>query len=608
MGNSRSFLGPFVIAAAGISSVAFAANLSDNADYLIVGGGPAGLVLAERLSRDGSNQVVLLEAGPETFNSTLLNSKFPWSTHSNLSLLTGSAPAYFPFIADPLWNYTVQPEANLAGNAPGIPQGRVLGGGTAVNGMAYCRGAASVFDEWATLSGNPGLAWNSLLQDFHEVSRYKDPPTAEYEQFINLTAYGDGPLEVSRSSGLTGFEVPFVSTVERKLDLRQVDMNDGTGIGIDMGVSSIFAVNRTRSYARSVYAPLIEGRTNLQIRNGAWVSNLGFLANRAVNATYHLNGEVHTIHGKEIILSAGALNTPKLLMLSGVGPKEHLNSLGIPVVVDMPEIGSNLRDHALSIVQYLVTPKVLTVWQWSSNETEEPLATAQYSANASGPLGWADGFVYATFRLPDSVWQGLNDTHYTSLPPDRPHAFIQVTTIPFISTVNSSALTAWASLVQPEASGRVVLKSTDYRDDPLIYSNYYGTKADKAAIISAYQKLREVMNEDPVSRLITEEVYPGPAVSTNDDVWAAIQNQTFSFRHPVGTVALGAALDSNWRLRGLEGIRVVDSSTFPFPTTCHPQSVVYALANRAAKDILEADDRSKVSMRYPLDVCYELAT
>lgn len=482
----------------------------------------------------------------------------------------------------------MQPDANLAGNAPGVPQGRVLGGGTAVNGMAYCRGAASVFDEWAQISGNPGLAWQSLLLDFHEVSHYADPPTADYDQLVNFTAYGDGPLEVSRSSGLTGFELPFLSSVQRKLGLKQVDMNDGTGTGAVMGVSSVFARNRTRSYARTAYAPLIEGRPNLQVSYGAWVSSIGFSDKRAVGATYHSNGEVHTINGGEIIISAGAVNTPKLLMLSGVGPKEHLDSLGIPLVADHPHIGTKLRDHALSVIQLLVTPEVLTLWQWSANTTEEGISRTQYAANASGPLGWNDALSYATFRLPDSVWDGLNDTHYTSLPPDRPHALIQFTTIPFIST-NSSAVTAWASLVQPETSGRVVLQSSDYQDDPLIYANYYGTKADKAAIISAYQKLREVMKEEPVSGLITEEFYPGPTVGSDEEVWAAIQNQTYSFRHPVGTVALGTALDRNWRLKGLEGIRVVDSSTFPFPTTCHPQSVVYALANRAAKDIIEAD-------------------
>lgn len=466
--------------------------------------------------------------------------------------------------------------------------------------MAYCRGASSVFDEWATISGNDGLAWDSLLQDFQEVTHYADPPAADYEQLIDLTAYGDGPLEVSRSSGLTGFEAPFASSVENTLGISQVDMNAGVGIGVDMGVASIFAKNRTRSYARTAFLPLMQDRPNLQIIYGAWVSNVGFSGTTAETVTYHSGDDEYTITAKEIILSAGAINTPKLLLLSGVGPKEQLIELEIPVVADVPFIGDSLRDHALSIIQLLVKPEILTLWQWYYNTTEAGIAQEQYANNASGPLGWANGLVFAAFRLPDSTWDGLNDTHYASLPEDRPHVLIQSTTIPFLPTVNTSAVTAWASLVQPKASGRVVLQSADYRADPLLYSNYYGTEADKAAIIAGYQALRKVMTTEPVSNFITEEVYPGSTVTDTDEVWAAIQAQTYSFRHPVGTVALGTAVDSNWRLKGLQGIRVVDSSTFPFPTTCHPQSVLYALANVAAKDILAEDSNVSVSMRHEL--------
>lgn len=457
-----------------------------------------------------------------------------------------------------------------------------------MNGMAYCRGASSLFDEWATLSGNPGLAWESLFQDFLEVSHYKDPAGADYEQFVNTTGYGNGPLEVSRSSGLTGFEIPFENAIEAELGLHEVDMTDGSGIGLDKGVASITADNRTRSYGRVTFGTLIETRPNVQMIHDAWVSNIGFSGKTAVNVTYQSNGAATTIKGKEIIISGGSINTPKLLMLSGVGPADQLKSLGIPVVSDNPDVGANLRDHAFSIVELLVTPEVLTLWQWYQNTTEVVLAQGEYAANRSGPLGWNNGFVYAAFRLPDSVWDGVNGTHYTSLPSDRPHTLIEFSALPFIP-VNASAVTAWASLVQPEASGHVSLKSSDYRDDPLIYTNYYGSPADKAAIIYSYKKVRAVLEQPDVAKLTVKELYPGANVTSDEDIWAAIQGNTFSFRHPVGTVAIGKALDSNWRVKGLKGIRVVDSSTFPYPTTCHPQAVVYALGNRAAKDILKAD-------------------
>jgi choline dehydrogenase len=517
------------------------------------------------------------------------------------------APALFPFIAEPLWNFTGRPDKNLAGNSVQIPQGRVAGGGTAVNGMAYCRGAASVFDEWASVSGNKGLAWRSLLQDFLEVSHYTETVSGsdDQQQIVNQTVYGrnDVGVEVSRSSSMVGYEALFSQTVQSEMGLREVDMNDGTGIGVDRGLLSIYAGNRTRSYAANVYGPQIDARPNVQVLYNAWVSRVGFEGNRAVNVTYHQqthNGEDRTVtvRSSEIILSAGAINSPKLLMLSGVGPRAELEKHNIPVVADIPEVGSSLHDHALSVMLYNAAPELLTVWQWTENSTEVVIAKDQYVSHSSGPLGTGNGFVYATFRVPDSIFDGLNSSHYNTLPADRPHVLIQVTSISLLAGVNSSAVTAWASLVQPEGTGRISLQSSDYRDNPVMETNYYGSDADKAAILWGYKKLRDIMGNSALQTILPGEIYPGPDVKTDEDVWKAIQAQTLSYRHPIGTVALGTVLGSDWRLRGLEGIRVVDSSTFPCPTTCHPQSSVYALANRAAKDILEADRGSSKSIRY----------
>ncbi|KAH7014688.1 choline dehydrogenase [Macrophomina phaseolina] len=562
-----------LVAIAAASPIAAAHGTS--IDYIIVGGGPAGFVLAEQLSRDPRTQVVLLEAGPDGINSSMINT-----------------PAYYPLITEYYWNYTAQPDPNLGGRTASIAQGRVFGGGTAVNGMAYCRGSASVFNEWATLSGNPGLAWDSLLEDFKATSHYANQP-ADYTQFSNVSAYGNGPLEVSQTSGLTGFDLPFAQAVESTLGLQEIDMTDGTGIGFDLGLSSISAISRTRSYARNTFGSIIERerRPNVRLIHSAWVSHIGFSGHTAVNVTFvsSTDNATHTIAAREIIVSSGAINTPKLLMLSGIGPKDRLSELGIPVVADMPEVGANLRDHAFAVVELEVTDEVSSFWQWSENATAQAIAKEEYATNRSGPLGWGNGYAYAAFRLPDSVWEGVNGSHYTALPEDRPHVLIEYSTVPFMATPNVSVVTAWASLVQPEAAGSVMLRSSDFRDDPLISLNYYGSDADKAAIVAGYKKLREVLSADELKPLITREFYPGANTTADKDVWAAIQQQSFSFRHPVGSVAIGKALDSNWRVKGLKGIRVVDSSTFPTPPTCHPQADVYALAHRAAKDIRHAD-------------------
>lgn len=457
--------------------------------------------------------------------------------------------------------------------------------------MAYCRGAASVFDEWADLSGNPGLAWTSLLEDFKATSHYTYQP-ADYEQFVNTSGYGNGPLEVSRVSGLTGFDLPFAQALQDALGLDEVDMTDGTGIGLNKGLESIRVSNRTRSYARNTFGLQLETRPNVQMIPNAWVYHIGFSGHTAVNVTYldTLTNETLAFTASEIIVSGGAINTPKLLMLSGVGPEDRLSELGIPLVANIPAIGAQLYDHYFGIVEVEVTDNVLTVWQWFQNGTEKALAEEQYATNASGPLGWDNGLVFGAFRIPDSVFDGMNGTHYTSLPSDRPHVLMEYSTVPFdAATPNISTVTAWASLVQPEAAGSVTLQSSDYRVDPLIYSNYFGSPADKAAIMWSYKKLREILASGSLQSVVVGEFYPGANVTTDADVWAAIQQQALSFHHPLGTVPIGKALDSNWRLHGLKGIRVVDSSTFPTPPTCHPQADVYALAHRAAQDIQQAD-------------------
>lgn len=490
----------------------------------------------------------------------------------------------YPLITEQYWNYTAQPDNNLGGNAPTLQQGRTIGGGSGVNGMAYCRGSASLFDAWATLSGNDGLAWGSILQDFLETSHYTENPNADYDQVLNTSAFGDGPLEVSRVGALTGFENPFFNALQAELGLDEVDLTDGSGIGLDRGLSSITAVKRTRSYGRTTFGTLIEKRSNVRILTYAWVSKINFYGTTAVSVTYHVDGVARTIEGKEIIVSGGAINTPKLLLLSGVGPKETLEPLGIEVIADIPDVGANLRDHAFAIIELEVVPEILTLYQWFENATVNAEAETDYAVNRTGILGSNDGFTYGTYRLPDSIWDGINGTYYTSLPEDRPHILFEFSSLPFLLT-DGSALTTWASLVQPEGSGYVSINTTDYTADPLIYTNYYATQADRAAIIAGYKLLIKITENEQIKAVTVNKVFPTTELTTDDEIWAAIQ----SFHHPMGTVAIGKALDSNWRLNGLSGIRVVDSSTFPLPVTCHPQATVYALANRAAKDIIAAD-------------------
>lgn len=458
--------------------------------------------------------------------------------------------------------------------------------------MAYCRGAKSVFDGWAKASGNPGLAWNSLLDDFKATTQYGVQTSDLPDQVVNTTVFGSGPLQLSRTSGDTGFDRPFANAMKKGFGVQEVDLTDGTGLGLDMGIAAIKAGERTRSYARNTFGSLLEKRRNAQMIPNAWVTKVGFRGKKATSVTYQntVTGKMVTLNAKEVVLSNGAINTPQLLMLSGVGPSARLSKLRIPVVADVPAVGQNLYDHPIAATMLEVKGDIKTVWQWAFNSTGKSIAEQQYATDRSGPLGWNNGFVYATIRAPDSIFDGVNGTHYTSMPSDRAHLIVEYSTVPFISTSNTSLVTAWVSLAQAEAPGFVDIRSSSFKDDPLINSNYYGSPADKRVITWAYGKLRALMASDSMKSVVVRESYPGADVPNKDaQNWKAIQNASFSFHHPMGTVALGKVLDKNWRVKGLQGLRVVGAASFPGPSGCHPLADVYAIAHRAAKDIIAAD-------------------
>jgi choline dehydrogenase-like flavoprotein len=461
--------------------------------------------------------------------------------------------------------------------------------------MLYCRGSSSVFDEWAEISGNPGLAWESLREDFQQTTHYKEDALADYSQVLDPRAFGDGPLEVSRGRRQVSFDAPFVDALKTTLDLEEIDMVSGKGIGVSRGLETIRISNHTRSYAVNAYGHAMADRPNFRLINSAWVQRIGFRGKTADSAIYTdtLANGTHTIRAKEIIVAAGAINSAKLLMLSGVGSKKELSAMSIsPIVADIPAVGSGLYDHQYAVMEFQASESAETAWQWSENTTGGALAEAQYTADGSGLLGMINGDVYGAVRLPDEVFEVANSSHYLDIvPEDRPHVIYEYASTPFLQPApNVSVLAALVAVVQPEATGRVALRSADYRDNPLIYSNYFGTAGDKAAIMYGYKQLLEIMRTNSlVTPFLIDEIFPGKDVTTDEEIWRTIQKGAQSFHHPVGTVALGAVLDKDWRVKGLRGIRVVGSPAIPRLPTCHIQAHVYAVARRAARDIIKED-------------------
>lgn len=491
-----------------------------------------------------------------------------------------------------MWPYVVEPDANLGGRTPDLWQGKALGGGTAVNAMLYCRGAASVFDEWAQISGNRGLAWDSILESFKATTHWAEEPSTSYSQPVNATSFGNGPLEISRQRRLLTFDEPFADKLVSELGLPIVDDVSGGGIGVSQGLESIRVSNRTRSYATNTFGYLAATRPNFELRTRAWVSKVGFQGRTARNVTYTDTGaqqqQQHTVAADEIVLAAGALNNPQLLMLSGVGPAQMLRQLDIPVVLDSPQVGRNLSDHHMAILQYEAQSNVDTSWQWQQNHTRYAMAEQGYDANGAGLLGMQNGDVGGGLRVPDSVFDGLGHFH-TSLPPDRPQLMYNYAATPFLTAPNVSLIAGFVALVQPEGKGFVSINSSDHRRPPQVHANYYGSPADRAAITYGYRQLRSFMRSPELSRFLVREITPGDGVDSDEQYWAAIQESSRSWHHPVGSTAIGSVLDANWRVKGLQGIRVVGSSSVPTIATCPIQSTVYAIGHRAAVDIAAAD-------------------
>lgn len=462
--------------------------------------------------------------------------------------------------------------------------------------MGICRGSSSVFDEWAEISGNDGLAWDSGMFDaFKATTHLQDDVHPADQTAVNQSSFGDGPLAISSQRFQLAFDRPFVDKLSSALNITEIDFMSGDGIGVTEQVGAILSSNRTRSYAWNTFGWLAVNRHNFQVRHDAWATKIEFDDTTANGVTYvdTLSNTTHTIQANEIVIAAGAVGSPHLLMLSGVGPAEQLEAVGIDVVLDSPEVGQNLMDHHFAQIVYEAAPEEGTVWQLQNNATVADEAQTEYAANGGGLLGVPDGNVFGAFRLPDSVFDGLGDYH-TSLPADRPDIIFEYTTAPLwegvVSNVpNVSTITPFVALVQPEGRGNITLASADYRQQPVINSAYWSTPEDRAAILYAYKQYREILASPELSTWAVAEIFPGANVTSDDEIWAAIQTTSGSFHHPVGTVAIGSALDENWRVIGIDGLRVVGTAAAPNIITCHTQGMAYALGYRAAMDIIDED-------------------
>lgn len=517
-------------------------------DYLVIGAGSAGCVLAARLTESGQHSVLLLEAGGPDSNEAI---HVPIAFASLLK-------------SEHDWAYESEPAAGLGGRRDFLPRGKVLGGTSSLNAMIYSRGHASIYDGWAA-AGSPGWSYAELLPYFKK---------AQHQERGASEAHGTGgPLNVADLREVNPLSRAFLEAA-RELGVPVIDdFNAGQQDGV--GLHQVTQKHGMRWSTAAAYLRPALARPNLTVATGAHVVRLLFEGARCVGAIYDQGGERHTARvRREVILSAGAYNSPHLLLLSGIGPGDALAAHGIPVVRDLPGVGQNLQDHPTAPVAYHVTQPISLVAAQSEAELVK-LQTEQRGMLTS-PVAEAGGF----FRVkPDGAAPDLQVFF-------GPAWFISHGQI----NPDGHGLSVLPTAVTPKSVGAVTLRSADPYAAPRIDTNALSHPDDVAVLVEGMRLVRRLIAAHAFDPYRGEEFLPGPAAQTDAELAAHVRAYGQSLYHPVGTCKMGrgerAVVDHELRVHGVTGLRVVDASIMPVIVNANTNAPTIAIAEKAADLIL----------------------
>ena len=524
-------------------------SIPDSFDYIVVGAGSSGCVVASRLVKDHGATVLLLEQGP------LDDSMFIRMPAGVFKIMFSNSP----FIK----RYTSTPQESLDGRSVVITQGNVVGGGSSVNVMAYTRGSKRDYDTWDELSGHAGWGWNDMLPYFRKQEGNVRLDNAEHS--------GDGPLKVSDPAYISDAANIFVRTMQ-KLKLRfTADFTGGELHGVGYEQSTTYQ-GRRHSSSDAFLKPVI-GDERLTLVTEARANRILFDGKRAVGVEYLHNGKVRrATAARKVVLTAGAFATPKLLMLSGVGPADHLREFDIPVVVDLPGVGQNLQDHNEIFL---------------SLSTKGPFG---YFGEDSGVKLVSNLAQYSTFGTGPITSTGSETMAFVNIDDDQEAPDIQIYCIglmwPTLTINPRNAVTLLANLVRPLSYGSVRLQSADPDADPEVNPNWMSHPEDTRRLLKAFKYLRQIATTEPFAGIIEEELSPGAGITSDEDLIAYMKRTTESNYHPVGSCRMGVEDDPmtvvtpDLRVKGIEGLRVMDASIMPMIISANTNATVMAVADK----------------------------
>ncbi len=526
-------------------------------DYVVVGAGSSGCVVANRLSQCGRYSVALIEAGPSDNN--------PW-----IHVPVG----YFKTMGNPKsdWCYKTQPDPGIAGRSIPWPRGRVLGGSSSINGLLYVRGQPQDFDTWSQL-GCTGWSWDDVLPYFKRSEKW-------YGVDDSGLRGKDGPLSVQSSRLNRDIVDNWVDAAVTAGYQRNYDYNGFDQEGV--GYFQLTMKGGRRCSAAAAYLTPFKSRKNLQIITNAQTKKVNIVNGRASSVEIDTKNNIDTISAKkEIILSAGSIGSPQILMLSGIGSGEELQNLGINVIRDLDGVGKNLQDHLQA--RPIFKTDLSTINTETGNYAKKALIGLQYILTQRGPWTMAaslgTGFLKTEDHLETPDIQFHIQPFSADMPSKGPHKF--------------SAFTASVLQLRPESKGYLTLKSPNFLDHPNIHPNYLATATDCNTIVKGVQIARKIAEHEPLKKHILEEYAPGSDVPLNDEEGTLdwVRRTAVTIYHPSGTCKMGtdemSVVTPTLKVRGLEGLRVADASIMPSITSGNTNAPAIMIGEKASDLILE---------------------